>query len=390
MTYRDVRRGARPLVVAFLVACAGPARAPAPQPAPAGPRATISPNLARADSVLVARLDSFTRARTAVDSLSGVVLLAKGGTPIYRFTVGLADRNAGTRNSLETKFNLASVDKYFTRIAIRQLQQAGRLSTADTVGKHLPDYPNAQVRSRVTIEQLLDMRSGMGDFDSNNGKTYRAALPRLRTIDDYLTLFAHDSLLFPPGTKQEYSNASYIVLGKIIERASGETYYDYVQKHIFGPAGMSNTGYFTRDATVPNLAVGYTSDPIVAGETTPNAPPLKERRPNTALLAYRGSSAGGGYSTAEDLLGLSRALFAHRLLDAAFTDSLMKFRKTGPGEFDWTGWLGGSEGINTLFYMHSTGHTLIVLSNYDPPSANEYRRRLWTEWLPEWLRSPGA
>ena len=346
--------------------------------------------LSAADLALVARVDSFTRARVAMDSLSGVVLLAHNGTPIYVFTAGFANRDTGTPNRVDTKFNLASVDKYFTRVAIYQLAQTGRLSLADTVGKFIPEYPNATVRSAITIRQLLDMRSGIGDFDDDNLKTYRAALSRLRNIDDYLALFAHDSLHFQPGTQTEYSNGGYVVLGKIIERASGETYYDYVRRHIFEPAAMANTGYFVRGEVVPNLAIGYTADPIVVGDTSANAPPLPVRRPNTELLAYRGSSAGGGYSTAGDLLKLANALFEHRLLNAAFTDSLMRMRKTGPGQFDFDGWAGGAEGINTSFYMHTTGHTLIVLSNYDPPSANVYRQKLWKEWLPEWLVSKTA
>jgi CubicO group peptidase (beta-lactamase class C family) len=263
-----------------------------------------------------------------------VVLLAHDGQSIYSLAAGFADRAKRLPNRPDTKFNLASVDKYFTRIAIWQLSQAGKVATSDTVGRFLPDYPNAEVRAKVTIGQLLSMRSGMGDFDDDNGRTYRAALLHLRSIDDYLSLFARDSLHFAPGTRAEYSNAGYVVLGKIIERVSGESYYDYARKHIFEPAGMKNTGYFTRGAEVRNMATGYTVDPIVVGDTNPNATPLKERRPNTSLLAFRGSSAGGGYSTAEDLLNLSRALFSHRLLSVAFTDSLMRFRNTGPGKFD--------------------------------------------------------
>ncbi|HJQ09896.1 MAG TPA: serine hydrolase [Gemmatimonadaceae bacterium] len=368
---------------ALLLGCVGQPQLSATKP---GTLIPASRPTSRADEVLVGRVDSFTKARVAIDSLSGVVLLTHDGVPIYAFAAGFADRSTGARNDLDTKFNLASVDKYFTRIAIWQLAQAGKLAVNDTVGKHIRDYPNARVRSSVTIRQLLDMRSGIGDFDDDNGKTYRAALPRLRTIDDYLALFATDTLNFAPGTKAEYSNGGYVVLGKIIERASGESYYDYVRRHIFEPAGMSNTGYWVRGERVANLAIGYTADPSVNGETTPGALPLKERRPNTSLLAYRGSSAGGGYSTANDLLKLANALSAHRLLNTAFTDSLLRIRRTGPGEFDFDGWQGGAEGINTSFYMHSTGHTLIVLSNYDPPSANVYRAAMWREWLPEWLK----
>jgi CubicO group peptidase (beta-lactamase class C family) len=338
------------------------------------------------DSALVAGIDAFTRARESMDSLSGVVVLAYGDTPLYARTIGLADRESGAPNRLDTKFGLASVDKFFTRIAIRQLQQAGKLSMNDRVGKHLPEYPNPQVRDGVTIRQLYTMRSGLGDF-SRDERDMIARRLTLRSIDDYLALFATDSLQFLPGTKQLYSNAGYVVLGKIIERVSGESYYDYVQRHVFDPAGMRNTGYYTTDRTVPNMAVPYTTSAAAAGGVAPTASPLPQRRPATSLLFYRGSSAGGGYSSAEDLLRLSRALRTHALLSPAYTDSLFELRGPAPfGPDGWAGgWSGGSWGTNTEFFVHSTGHTMVVLSNYDPPSSTVYRTKLWKEWLPAWV-----
>ncbi len=320
-----------------------------------------------------------------MDSLSGVVLLARGDETLYSFSTGFADRAAGTRNGPDTRFNLASVDKYFARIAIRQLQLAGKLQLSDLVGTHLPDYPNARVRNEVTIKHLLDGRSGLGDFDDDGYRTYYPSLTKLRTLDDYLALFASDSLQSAPGSKYAYSNAGYVVLGKIVERVSGQNWYDYAQRHIFEPAGMTHTGYFAADDATPDKAVPYTTSPKSIGNFAAGADPLPERRPATPLLAYRGSSAGGGYSTANDLLRLARAITSHELLDAAHTDSLLGFRNKGPGNFDWAGWAGGAEGINTLFYLHSTGHVLIVLSNYDPPSAQVYRRTLWNEWFPRHL-----
>jgi D-alanyl-D-alanine carboxypeptidase len=350
------------------------------------PRLTLD----RRDSVLVATIDTFTRTRVAMDSLSGVVLLARDGVPIYTRTVGLANRDAHIANQLDTRFNLGSLDKFFTRIAIRQLQHAGKLSMTDRVGRYLPDYPNPRVRDEVTVKHLYEMRSGLGDFGTDNYRTLVEKRLTLRTLDDWLALFAADSLQYAPGTSQAYSNAGYVVLGKIIERASGQSYYDYVQQHIFDPAGMRNTGYFTPDDRAPNTAIPYTTAPSVAGDFADDAKRLPERRPAESLLAYRGSSAGGGYSSAEDLLRLSQAIAAHRLLDASFTDSLLDLRNPSPfGADGWAGgWAGGAEGINTIFYMNSTGHTLIVLSNYDPPSAQVYRRKLWGDWLPAWLRSP--
>jgi CubicO group peptidase (beta-lactamase class C family) len=333
----------------------------------------------------VAVVDSFTRARVAMDSFSGVVVLARDDETLYSFSTGFADRAAGARNGPSTRFNLASNDKYFTRVAIRQLQQAGKLTMSDLVGKHLPGYPNARVRNEVTIKHLLDGRSGLRGFDNDDDRTYRASLMKLRTLDDYVALFATDSLQSTPGTTYAYSNAAYVVLGKIVESASGQSYYDYVQRHIFEPAGMVKTGYFTVDEVTPNMAVPYTTSPKAIGDFSAGAKKMTERQPATPLLAYRGSSAGGGYSTADDLLRLARAIRSHRLLDAAHTDSLLGFRSPRPGYFDWDGWTGGSEGMNTVFYLHSTGHVLVVLSNYDPPSATEYRRMLWNEWLPQRL-----
>ena len=345
----------------------------------AAPRETPRPALEARDSHLVAKIDSFVRMQARADSFSGVVLLAHHGVPIYTYTTGMADRARGLPNRLDTRFNLASLDKFFARIAIRQLEQAGKLSMTDRVGAHLPDYPNVRVREEVTIKQLYEMRAGVGDFV---GPDYEKKRMMLRTIDDFLALFARDSLQFDPGTRQEYSNGGYVVLGKIIERVSGQSYYDYVSEHVFRPAGMVHTGYFSPDDGGVNMAIPYTTAPKVAGGSSADAKPLHERLPATALLPYRGSSAGGGYSSATDLLRLSQALTNHRLLSPAFTDSLIDL---SVGPITLGGWTGGSEGVNTVFYVHTTGHTLIVLSNYDPPSATVFRRKLWSDWLPAWL-----
>ena len=369
------------IAVAVLGACAAAARAGAEEQ---GQRTRVQAPRHPEDRALVAVVDSFTRAWAAADSFSGVVMLARDDETIYSFSNGFADRASGTPNGPNTKFNLASNDKYFTRIAIRQLQQAGKLTMADLVGKHVPDYPNARVRNEVTIKHLLDMRSGLRGFDNDDERKYRANRMKLRTIDDYLALFATDSLASTPGATYAYSNAGYVVLGKIIERVSGQSYYDYVRRHIFEPAGMTNTGYYAVDEVTPNMAVPYTTSPKAVGDFASGAK-LLERQPATPLLAYRGSSAGGGYSTAADLLRLARALTSHRLLDVAHTDSLLRFGNRKPGDFGWDGWTGGAEGMNTVFYLHSTGHVIIVLSNFDPPSATVYRRMLWNEWFPRFL-----
>lgn len=143
----------------------------------------------------------------------------------------------------------------FTAVAIAQLAEGGKLSFSDTVGKLLPDYPNRVVAEKVTVHHLLTHTSGMGSYFNDK---FFANLNNMKTVADYLPLFASDPLAFEPGTKWQYSNAGFTVLGLIIEKLSGQSYYDYVKQHIFKPAGMVNTDSYERDKDVPNLAIGYT------------------------------------------------------------------------------------------------------------------------------------
>jgi len=330
-----------------------------------GSVATAEGSRPRAESLLTRRIDSLVRARAAADSFSGAVIVARDGAVVYSGAVGQADREARAPNRLDTKFNLGSVDKYFTRIAVRQLQRDGRLAMSDTLGKFVPDYPNARARS-ITVDQLYQMRAGIPDIFNER---WDAARGGLRTTDDFIRLFADRPLLFEPGTQQRYCNGCYVLLGKIVEVASGQSWYDYSRTHIFAPAGMTGTGYFEREAPTPNRAVGYTT------EEGPGGPPAERdgRRPNGFTLGFHGGSAGGGYSTAEDLLRLEGAVRGGRLLGAAYTDSLLgpRFRTPSPEPktLGRSGWNGGSPGVNTVFQLRSTGYTIIVLSNYDPPSA---------------------
>ena len=330
------------------------------------PRAWVSSGTA--DTALAKRVDSLVRARVAADSFSGVVIIARDGAPIYSIATGLADRTARTPNRLDTKFNLGSVDKYFTRIAVRQLQRDGKLAMSDTLGKFVPDYPDSRARS-VTVAQLYEMRAGIPDIFNERWDGARLAL---RTTDDFVRLFADRALLFEPGSRQQYCNGCYTLLGKIVEVASGRSWYDYSTERIFAPAGMTGTGYFELGSETPNLAVGYTTEAPPPAHGAVAAGP-DGRRPNRFFLGLRGGSVGGGYSTAEDLLRLATAVRSSRLLGAAYTDSLLgpRFRTPSPepAAVGRSGWVGGSPGVNAVYSILSNGVTLIVLANYDPPSA---------------------
>ena len=146
-------------------------------------------------------IEQFVRDRAAADSFSGAVLVARNGVPLVRAGFGLADRANRLPVTPETKFNLGSVDKLITRIAIWQLVAAGKLELGVPIGTYLPDYPNRAVRDKVTARHLYQMSSGVGGFFNDE---FLRRHERIRTVDDYLSLFASDSLRFEPGTSRLY------------------------------------------------------------------------------------------------------------------------------------------------------------------------------------------
>ncbi len=223
-------------------------------------------------------------------------------------------------------------------------------------GMHGAD-PNAQAAEKVNIRQLLNMTSGIGDFF---GDRYDATpKEKIRSLKDYLPLFADKPLEFEPGTSNTYSNGGYIVLGLIIEKVAGVDYYKYVRENIFKPCGMLDTDAFARDAGTPNLAKGYTTEGAPAGE----------RVLNHASLPGRGSSAGGGYSTAADMLKYVLAL----------KDKKLYLPDTASG----LGIAGGAPGINSMVeWDPRAGTIVIVLTNLDPPAAGAVSRQI-VSWLPQ-------
>lgn len=206
------------------------------------------------------------------------------------------------------------MNKMFTAVAIAQLVERGKLSFTDTVGKLLPDYPNKAVAEKVTVHHLLTHTSGIGSYFNEK---FRAKLNNLRTVSDYLPLFVDDPLAFGPGTKWQYGNSGFALLGLIVEKVSGQSYFDYVKENIFKPAGMVNTDSYERDKDVANIAVGYTK---IGEHGQPD--PSAARRANTALRPSKGSPAGGGYSTVDDMLKFGIALRDHKLLSRKYTEIL--------------------------------------------------------------------
>ena len=313
-----------------------------------------------------------------IGRFSGSVLVVKGDRVIVSMAQGLADKAFATTNRFDTKFNLGSMNKMFTAVAIGQLVAKGKLSFTDKLDGVLPDYPNRAFAESVTIHQLLTHTSGSG------GNIFAPEVfehrDRFKRPNDYVRLFAHEPLEFPPGERFSYSNPGFVVLGAVVERLSGEDYFAYVRAHIFEPAEMRDTASYEVDEVVPNLAVGYRIDDDDAFGVLP-------RRTNVMMLPFKGTPAGGGYATAPDLRAFAAALRGHKLLDAATTETITspKVDMMGgpPGMRYGYGFMsrvvrgkevrghgGGAAGINAALRIFWDGsYTVAVMGNYDPPSA---------------------
>lgn len=306
----------------------------------------VSGNLS--NEQLASALDSYFAALVANDEFSGNVLVAKDGKPVYQNSYGFADRANKIQNTSATRFNLGSINKTFTKTAIEQLIARGKLSLTDTVGKLLPDYPQETTRA-ATVDQLLHHSAGVADFFGE--EFTRASKDRFRSNADYYKFVSGFKPLFAPGARNQYCNGCYIVLGAIIERISGIPYEKYVEENIFRPAGMTASGPLQTDAILPDVAMGYTRR---AGEEG-------QLKNNVLMRGAAGCAAGGGYATAADMLAYAEALRLGRIPDVAPSKSL--------------GIAGGAPGINSVLEQNGSW-TVVVLSNFDPPAAEDIARPL--------------
>jgi D-alanyl-D-alanine carboxypeptidase len=297
----------------------------------------------------IASLDDYIR---RLDGFSGSVLVAKDGQVQFEKAYGLANRPKEIANKTTTRFNLGSITKDFTKVAIGQLAQAGKLRVDAPILTYLPDYPNKDVARKVTIEQLVEHTSGLGDvftprFAKEDPLQYE-------TPQDFIRFFASDPLKFEPGQGQAYSNYGYVVLGAIIEAVSGRSYFDYIQKNVFDRAGMSGSGFFDIRKLPADVALGYT----MRGSSEP-------RDNSSSRPSVRGIPAGGSYSPARDLLLFDRALRAKKLLNEEWT------RWWFHGDLNAEGtWAGGSPGVNAAVASNPTW-TVVVLTNQDPPRGEK-------------------
>jgi len=252
------------------------------------------------------------RQQAEISSFSGVISIFQDGTELFNEAFGEADIANGRSNQTTTKFGIASGTKVFTALGIGVLVTQGKLSL-DTQIHSIFKQDLSWIHPEATIAHLLNHTSGIFDYYDEELITdfdnFFVSIPwyALETPTDYLPLFENEKAKFKPGERFSYSNGGYICLGIIIEKVSGLLYREFIQQHVFAPAGMNDSGYYAFNALPENTANGYKMDENSRFLT------------NIYNLPIRGASDGGAYTTAGDMLTFWQALLDNKILPQELT-----------------------------------------------------------------------
>jgi len=258
-----------------------------------------------------AKATEYMTARTRATRFSGAVLVAVDGKPVFRRGYGMANLDHEIPNALTTKFRIGSLTKQFTAAAVLLLEQQGELTLSDTLGKHVPDCPEAW--AGVTLHQLLTHTAGIPEHIPLLLKPGGLATPR--TPKELVDLVKDKPLDFTPGEKFKYANSGYILLGMVIESASGKSYESFMREAVFDPLKLADTGVERDGMVLRGRATGYT----------------RVTEPTVATYVHMGLpyAAGSMYSSAGDLLTWDRALATKKLLGAEATKVMFTPAKDG-------------------------------------------------------------
>ncbi|WP_344282559.1 serine hydrolase domain-containing protein [Actinomadura napierensis] len=326
--------------------------------------------------------DRFVQQQAAEDRFSGVVLLANRGRTVLSRSCGMADKERSIRNGPGTVFALGSISKVFVGVAVAQLAEAGKIAYDAKLGTYLDGFP-AEVANGVTVHQMLTHSSGMGDYHQENPDYPDAQATWTspdQVMDGTMAFIRKNGLHFTPGTGYLYSNSAFVVLGAIVAKVSGLSYYDYVRRNVFGKAGMTASNFYTRQQ-------GLSDRRIARPYTTTSS---GQREDVAAQRDFLGLPDGGAFATAPDMMRFTAALNGHRLLGRAYTELITTpkvplgtlppkgdkpaktaFAGYGPDSTLVNGQRilghnGGSQGVDTAWYTYPYSEwTTVILCNYD-------------------------
>lgn len=324
-------------------------------------------------------VDSFIAAYAKEHNFNGTILIHEDGKTRFVKSFGLANIPFKVPNTPRTKYKIASITKLFTSVLILQLHEQGRIDLNKTIGTYLPDYAG-EGADKVTVHQLLNHTSGLANFDTvtDMETALKSGIPVYQapyTSDQLLSKFCSGKLVNPPGKVFDYNNGDYIILGKIVERLYGKTYEEVLSDRIFRPLKMESTGLLHQSDVVEGLADTYFF-----------RDDLKALVNDLPVYPENWYAAGAMYSTAEDVLTFSNALFGDRLLRK---ETLALLTKPGLDDYGYGLWSyetkvngkahrvvkrpGQIMGAQSqLYHFLDDGVTIIILSNTGTTDLDEF------------------
>ncbi len=253
---------------------------------------------------------------------SGVCLVEEQGNRTYEGAFGFAHKGFKVANALDIRYDVASVTKWVTGVAMLQLVDKGLVTLTDLLWDHV-DLGDSPIPKTVTIDHLLTHTSGIADdADEEAGEDYADLFVdspnyKIRTLEDFLPNFVHKEPVFQPGQAVRYNNVAFVLLGMILEKVTGMNYRDYVVQHVFGPAHMKGSGFFSMDGVHAKVAEHYPTIEDAQGQP-------QGIKKNIYSYPPIGSPDGGMHTTAGDLCKFMRALYGGRLLSKAMTEKMTR------------------------------------------------------------------
>jgi D-alanyl-D-alanine carboxypeptidase len=308
--------------------------------------------------VIATRAEAYIAEFANRGEFHGSVVIARSGTAVFQRSYGFADVALQVENTPDTKFNIGSLTKQFTALALLQLVQIGKIRLQDPIARYYSAAPTAW--GAITIDHLLRHESGISG--PSGPSDFVRGIDASYTPRELVDIVATKPLEFEPGTQFKYSNGGYCVLGYVIELVTGVSYAEYVQAHIFEPVGMPDSGFDSIRTIIPKKATGYSGKPNN----------LQRADQVDWSLAF---AAGALYSTVDDLVRWDRGLASGKLLNQTFRDRLLT---SGPHRYNYGWFVDRSHGY---FWMYHEGSNpgyasfisripeeeivVVVLSNFD-------------------------
>ncbi len=293
-----------------------------------------------ANQEVVPKINEYMDGLVKAGKFNGTLLIARDGKVLVSKGYGMSNFELDVPNTPQTKFRIGSITKPFTAMAIMLLQQRGKLTFQDSICKYLSECPAGW--QQITLHHLLSHTSGLAKHDKAADYLKTAMMPM--SVMQLIDSFKNKPADFKPGKKFDYNNNGYILLGHVIEKSAGQSYEAFLRDNIFVPLGMTNSGYDQHEPIIKNRAAGYLRPADRVGGSLMNAVYIDQSQ---------SFSAGGLYSTTEDLLRLDQALYESKFLspktqEVMFAPAIGEY---GPAPTYGYGWF-----INQQFNRRTISH----------------------------------